>query len=147
MFFSCQRTCFREYFIKTFSHCISAWYNGHWLCWIWPHGAFICRLHLPIFVWHQSAASSIRPESWRLLPSFVPCELWLFIPQDIVNNQFHVIYKLRCTLRKPVWLMQSFVSSAKNQWSNSLKNTLNLKDTAESLSTFNYVRAMSVLTL
>lgn len=43
--------------------------------------------------------------------------------------------------------MQSFVSSAKNQWSNSLKNTLNLKDTAESLSTFNYVRAMSVLTL
>lgn len=41
--------------------------------------------------------------------------------------------------------MKSSVSSVKNQWSNSLKNTLNLKDTAESLSTFNNVRAMSVL--
>lgn len=41
--------------------------------------------------------------------------------------------------------MKSSVSSAKNQWSSSLKNTLNLKDTAESQCAFNNVRAMSVL--
>lgn len=63
-----------------------------------------------------------------------------FIPQSILHTQFHVNFKLYFKL---VWLMKSPVSSVKNQCSRSLE-VLYLR--AESLSMFNNIRAMSVLT-